>query len=843
MHSPFEAVHGHDRTFVRRMTPAEYVQELEEEEKELRGQVSELEDAVGGHCLGGRKAKQYELRRAALTSRDPLVTFSSTFPMYDRLGRELCVMYQIHDWDLQQERERLRQGGEEQQCRRSGVRLSNELCIDSLPSRVFSMPGKGSATVDGKVVAPKVGIEEEVDVSVSAMSRNSSYPRTYSVSARPSEFSIYRDSVKTSALMETLKNINGVGDRRKIGSPVPPPSTAGAPNLGIGTVVTSNPEKYDDVMPFSTHHGKDVVSSRHEAHSKENALAGVGVTSEPTEPDAARWPRMRKIFEDAPLQAHRATGSKRARSTSRLSRVSYVDGYEDQKKTQMAVEFALQRRPTSSTPPPRPSNMRNPAAPALLGEYATGEVATAIAPGYDPIRLTTVRDSVAPRITTQLFRPTCGGAQTRRYTTTLAHTHLIPSTIYGLQAPVIAASKVHNIIEDNYQNITGSCQILESFPDTPTPELRCGLVIQIGHHWFRLLSLFVAAEVYEVVEVYPPRCKRGDTEGTCDTGLAEPHSPQTSVFPDRQAVPPGKTLPASVSASEAGTSKPPSEKVLSQGEGEPNPVAENKSTREKYSSGVNASDVECVPVRPDGPQTLLYRWRTHYLPFKGKESQRAALGLTLAAPEVFIHGFDFADGGLTLMTIPPGYRAVPMSILPLSSASYMTLLKTVLRLLSFMVARRIVHGNMTSLGELLLVHPVDGAGVSREDTLGANGLATLPLVVPVHWERSLDFSMFVDRNAGRTIPYDTEDGSERPLLTYGRDLATILNCFLEHKLSEELNSEQYALLQRLIIMTGEPTQVANFLVQIKNIMSTLTTDLVALQQVHKAAVPFYGGDA
>ncbi|CCW66892.1 unnamed protein product [Phytomonas sp. Hart1] len=837
MHSPFEAVHGHDRTFVRRMTPAEYGQELEEEEKELRGEVCKQECAVGSDCLDKRKPRQYELRRAALTSRDPLVTFSSTFPMYDRLGRELCVMYQIHDWDIHQERDRLQQNGEEKQCRRSGVRLSNELCVDSLPSRLLSAPGKEDFSItDDTGAAPKGRGEDEIDVSVSAMSKYSSYLRTHSVSARPSDFSIYRDSIKASALLETVKDINNDCGIRKIGSPVPPLYTAVAPNFVMEAVTTSGPTKDDDVMLFDPYRREGVSLSQHKSHDKENSLADLRPALRSTETETARWPHMARLREEVPLQARPAAGTKRARSTSRLGRISYVEGASERKDTQPAAAIILQRRPASSTPPPRITTILHPAVQRLHEDHPAGDIATVIAPGYDPIRLTTVRDSVVPRITTQLFRPTCGGTQAGRYTTTLAHTHLISSTTYGLQASVIAARKVHTTIEDNYQSCTASYHSLQSFPDTLTPELRCGLVIQLGHRWFRLLSLFVVAEVYEIVEVYPPRPK-------CETGVSGLHSPPPPSFLDEQAAASGKTLPASVIPSEADMDRPRREGDLEQERGEPKPVIEKEYAQEKYPQRFNASDMVCVPIHSDGPQTLLYRWRTNYLPFKGKESRRAALGLALAAPGVTIDGFDFADGGLTLVTISQGNRAVSMSSLPLSTASYVTLLKTVLRLLSFMVARRIIHGNMTSLGELLLVHPVGTTGAPREDVLGANNLTTLPVVVPIHWERSLDFSMFMDRNAGRTIPYDTEDGSERPLLTYGKDLASVLNCFFDHELSKELNSEQYALLQRLIIMTGEPTQVANFLVQIKNIMSTLPTDLVALQQAHKAAVSFYGGDA
>lgn len=52
----------------------------------------------------------------------------------------------------------------------------------------------------------------------------------------------------------------------------------------------------------------------------------------------------------------------------------------------------------------------------------------------------------------------------------------------------------------------------------------------------------------------------------------------------------------------------------------------------------------------------------------------------------------------------------------------------------------------------------------------------------------VDFGMFIDRNVGRNIAYDSEDGSEQPLLTLGYDLATMMKTFLSHPIAMELTS-------------------------------------------------------
>lgn len=111
----------------------------------------------------------------------------------------------------------------------------------------------------------------------------------------------------------------------------------------------------------------------------------------------------------------------------------------------------------------------------------------------------------------------------------------------------------------------------------------------------------------------------------------------------------------------------------------------------------------------------------------------------------------------------------------------------------------------------------------------AYNAALVPAIIPVHWQRMVDFGMFIDRNVGRNIVYDSEDGNEHPLLTLGYDLATTIKSFLIHPTAMQLTSQQHAALQKLIMMTAEATQVANYLVQIQCVMRTLPTNLDALR--------------
>ncbi|PWU89675.1 hypothetical protein C4B63_57g118 [Trypanosoma cruzi] len=111
MHSPYEAVYGFDRTHIRRMTLQEY--------------MSEKDAPAAGSSL--RRDDGCRL----LISRDPNVEFCTKYPVHDRFGRELCVLYQILEMELQQEIRRVEQGGDG--TRKSGVRLSTEITLDDDP--------------------------------------------------------------------------------------------------------------------------------------------------------------------------------------------------------------------------------------------------------------------------------------------------------------------------------------------------------------------------------------------------------------------------------------------------------------------------------------------------------------------------------------------------------------------------------------------------------------------------------------------------------------------------------------------------------------------------------------
>ncbi|KAK7196195.1 hypothetical protein NESM_000554700 [Novymonas esmeraldas] len=821
MHSPYDAVYGHDSTYIRRMSVEEYVQELNEEEADVCGDAPPLRAVAPGDGSSTAasppvrpQARPFEQRRAALSSRNPNVVFSSKYPMYDRLGRELCVAFQMQDMAVQQELRRLqseesRCGGGRGDTRRSGVRLSAELPMWSDTTTTTTATGSGSrpipmcasaATAEGheltqteeasRLVRPShMDGNTPVDVSVSATtshfpsvsaSRASSRP----ASARPSEFSIFRDSSGTAA-----------AGMRRAGPPAPR-TTASVPTVGD-----------EDGILIRRHDG-----------------IGSGFLRAASMPPGS-LPRLPE--DDDGRRSHwRWRSEKRHRSRSsggRPSRVRFINDDDDGNDAVRGGDPPAQQRahgatllpPRLPTPPPVP--LSEPGLPR--GEDMAGEDAT---------RPTMA--SAAVRTTKQLFRSTThwNASSASRATTTLSYKQPIASTVYGLTATAIAASKVRAAVEDNVQACAAALPLSLRVEDdgaeaTAAPQLRCGDVLRIGRAWYRLVHLHLVAEVYEAEPVRTPT-----RDAECATASDEPAQITTPVTGD------------AVAAQRDGP-------LTTGGAAEAEPCPQLPATDD---GGVDVvGDRSC--------QLLLYRWRTAGAPHGGDEARRAALGLSLCAPQVRVRSVRYADGGgVTVLSVPPGHRAVPMSGLPLSLRSYTALLRVVLKALSAMVARRTVHGSISALGELMLVWtaaptsssspPVrsgeepdllprqagDGHGHGH-----APDAAREPFMLPAHWERWVDFGMFVDRNAGRTIPFEFEDGTaSASSVTYGKDVQSCLQLFLEHPLAADLTSEQYILLQKLIVIAAEPTQVANYLIQMKNLMLTLPTDTAALRQSFDAAV-------
>ncbi|KPI88529.1 hypothetical protein ABL78_2341 [Leptomonas seymouri] len=871
MYSPYDAVYGHDTTYIQRMTVEEYTQELQEEEADLCGLSSSpqtfsptlpLEKKGDRVTTSPRSAtqlqpkrgtRQYEQRRVALSSRNPNVIFSSKYPMYDRLGRELCVAYQIQDMAVQQELRRLEfeQGQGERNSRRSGVRLSAELPMGSDGTTVrpgsltetqppSSAEGRETALSEeaSRLVRPShMDCDDFVDIEVSATSH---YPSVFAsrtssrpASVRPSEFSIFRES-------GAVASRGGFG---KAHSSIPVRTVAEEDKILIHRGAGGGPLRATSVPSSSSAFARN---GRDESEGRRSAWRRRSDKRRRSRSSGDRLSRVRFISEERDENAADAVAH------------AHVKPALEQQQQQQTMAT---RAPGAAVPPPR--RLQTPP-PVPLSDADQTRVEGA-AP-EEATRWTTLsRGSAAVRATKQLFRNTAQSINAPRMTATLAYPQPIPSSAYGLSAPVIPASKVHDAVEHNVavcsaampqQYTSGFGSEVSSERPRSTPELHCGSVVRLGKEWYRLVRFHVVAEVYEAVRVEAPVATASSAAPKQDRD-ADHGDDRHEVAKEADARADEKDVAAATHAA------PSMKRKEDEGQREASttalashtPHGEQPPTHLAAEAAPSSFSFQEDPsASGQGPaqqqqQCFVYRWRAAILSRRVDEARRAALGLSLFAPQVHITSFDYEDGGgITLVTLPAGNHAVPVSALPLSLRSYTTLLRTFLKALSAMMARRTVHGNVASLGDLFLVLPVDDPQHSSECTQllrqdGGGGLVEdkshEPFVVMFHWEHWVDFGMYIDRNAGRTLPLDFEDSTVQSLVYYSKDLLTGLQLFLEHALAAELTSEQYILLQKLVVLAAEPTPVASHLIQLKNLMLTLPTDTAALQRSFEAALVRY----
>eukprot|EP00796_Vickermania_ingenoplastis_P005217 gene5217-3735_t len=201
-------------------------------------------------------------------------------------------------------------------------------------------------------------------------------------------------------------------------------------------------------------------------------------------------------------------------------------------------------------------------------------------------------------------------------------------------------------------------------------------------------------------------------------------------------------------------------------------------------------------------EALLYRWRRGEL----CEARRAALGLLCCAPGLRVRGTTVeGSGGITAIRLPVGYRAVPLGQLTISNpGAYASCARLLLRMLSSLLSRRIVHGGLEGLDNVWVAC---GPGSPAE--------AAPPILFPLHWERCVDFNMFADRSVGRSVALQLDD--EVPSVAgvgflHGTDLRLVLHELLEMRASRTLSSDVYCAAQQLVLLATAPTQASSQLV-------------------------------
>nr|CCC93848.1 conserved hypothetical protein [Trypanosoma congolense IL3000] len=233
------------------------------------------------------------------------------------------------------------------------------------------------------------------------------------------------------------------------------------------------------------------------------------------------------------------------------------------------------------------------------------------------------------------------------------------------------------------------------------------------------------------------------------------------------------------------------------------------------------------------PQTLIYRWRISAMQQDVNEAHCAALGLsyvTGGSSLVRVSGCRYSDGGLTVITLQKGYRSVPLSSVPITPRSFPTCVRLLLRMMLDLVARRTVHGTMRGMNQIFFAMSLER---------GAQDVESAAFLIPVHWERLVDFSMFADRNAGHTIPLADGDGStEGERVYHGQDVAMLVNMLLNSENAVHLQQHQVVELRQLVTHASETTQIAKYLVQLNRAIATIPPDMAALRVDYEAALQF-----
>lgn len=145
--------------------------------------------------------------------------------------------------------------------------------------------------------------------------------------------------------------------------------------------------------------------------------------------------------------------------------------------------------------------------------------------------------------------------------------------------------------------------------------------------------------------------------------------------------------------------------------------------------------------------------------------------------------------GCTVVWLPTPYHALPLRVLFLTGDAYRDVFRMVLQMASDLLSQRVVHGNLEGLEHLwiavpllsergaqssatpFLPHSSPSTSSTRDGKTAAQGAEVEermdgevetpppPFLLPLHWERYVDFRMFSDRGVGREIPlmWETQD--------------------------------------------------------------------------------------
>lgn len=896
-YSRLSSVKGYDRTRIARLSVEEYRKELANEalqpheqeqsvhteslfhkEIESTSSVSTPMKCDGVPSSGGSPRSAVRHKKSLLLhgSRFPFhTTFSSKYPVYDRLGHELCVLYQMQEVDVASEVHRIRRTP---QGRQTGVRVSTELVVhttresqeghhtekehteggddarsesqDSSPDQVerqrsekrrkaeppptintiaeeeeepFCAPfhdeiTDGSEVVEGRHEASYFSLASRVHSrpSLSPASRSCSHYRL------PSVFSIFKES--PSGRESPVPMRNGSLQRS-------PSRDCSSDTLAVEkTIVFSNDTARSDVREERT---------ACLASSSSSAVA----SSFPPEPQ-----RRKKTGPMEVLLPERCEDARRSPAAPLLARLS--------------SSAVVPRLSTSQdTPYPYPIAIR-----PMWGHSSAMEVTTAITEAGIPA--SSVEDGILlHRIATAVeknFKAAWMAMMERRPAPrhrAMAHCRTGEATSWGglehiaadairrpctrpAPLPPLAAAAaipdapratpesdgpapLHGLETEEEEAAHGASPSSPfSSPATLLPPplsrglpLGTGAILPLAHgtQWYRLADVLshearlahglAKGNVWSATPLFPVLDTEGEdsVRGGVDhlEEEASPHSSSATsptdpvvhlLYPWRSSVAstadgaegPIETYRCGVGLAVCAGSHEVDVRgclLRVKADGAAPPLREG--------SGARPTEAEMVPRPIDGVDD---GGEAHEKDARGPPTPFAPLSPPPEGRSVP------PTMGITILSLPPHFQALPVSVLSLSGRAFHELFRLTLQTASALLSKRLLHGRLEHLEHLWIAFPMrdtdaskgsagvvgapptsadgetarpggaeknkrarDGSAGDRCSPPSLSGSSCAPFLLPLHWERCVDFRMFSDRRVGKEIPilWDVEDGTDR----------------------------------------------------------------------------------
>lgn len=237
-------------------------------------------------------------------------------------------------------------------------------------------------------------------------------------------------------------------------------------------------------------------------------------------------------------------------------------------------------------------------------------------------------------------------------------------------------------------------------------------------------------------------------------------------------------------------------------------ASEEKNTEEAWEQGANAGDVWPTAAHPAhetavrGPPPFPASASSPEEREEEEIDDHASLSSSSVPPPFVGTSVPEKNAqdtiGVTMFSLPPHYQALPVRVLSLSGRAFQELFRLTLQTASALLSKRLLHGSLENLDHLWIAFPIPSTEGSTRPARAVGASHTLldmeaacsveveerqcrvlteeplslisstvsssaPFLLPLHWERCVDFRMFSDRRVGKEIPivWDVVESTSR----------------------------------------------------------------------------------